>query len=134
MLSSQPSKFEAHGEYAVEVKGDIINLVATGAWNLEAKQRVTVDLLSIVKEKALTRWLLLADISGFELGTPDFEEAGVPSKLQLIEAGLRKVAYVNTGAEKTKISQLARMQPELRGYNWCIFKSACVAKWWLRAA
>lgn len=132
MNVSHPTRFYPHGNYTIDVKGNLINIMASGAWNLEAKKDITSEIISIVQERTLTKWYISADITQFELGTPEFQQEGLICKLRLIELGLKKVAYINKDSSKAKLRQIAQMQPKVRDYRWRLFKCSITAKIWLR--
>lgn len=122
---------QSHGEYSLAVDGELIVVKAFGAWNVEAKQQIIQDILSLRQQLSNARFGLLVDITEFELGTPEFQQVGRQEKLKLINAGLYKTAYINRTGLVTKVQQLKRMQPAHLAHQAEFFLAEKPARAWL---
>jgi hypothetical protein len=61
----------AHGEYAIERRGQIIMLSCTGAWNDYTARQMCQDFLKEAKQICDKPWACLIDVSAWELGPPE---------------------------------------------------------------
>lgn len=125
------TRFFAHGEYSISSCNSHLFVVASGAWNAEAKQAVHYEIISAINYLKRSSWHLIVDITDFELGTPDFQEAGLIGKCKLIELGLQKVVYINKGNKQAGYRQIQAMQPNSNKYAWRLLNSARNAERWL---
>ncbi len=131
MLEGSDTIFVPHGNYTIDIQDNIVKVVAEGAWNLEAKKALITELTLLTRQHHLDNWQLLADVSNFELGTPEFQTQGYISKYILVKLGLQKIAYLNRSGSASKLRQLASMQTKALRYQWRFFADSHAAQQWL---
>lgn len=90
-------KFKSHGDFNIELRGNILITDAFGPWNretaIEFAKECEKALGSIFHQRTFA---LLTDISCWELGTPDIVQIHEFNLQKSIEAGCTCQAVVNS--------------------------------------
>ena len=86
--------FNEHGGFNVSLKGDILVVVVTGAWNAEtakAYEDVVHRCVSAIKGKT---WGLVCNLSEWELCTPDCELMIIDLVTKCRHSGMHREAFI----------------------------------------
>lgn len=123
-------KFNLHGFYKIHRQGQIIEIIASGTWNLEAAQAFMTDMNKAVDGLNGQPFATLVDTQMWDLGTPEFQQGILEGTKSIIERDMVLEAYV-AGIGGVKMAQLKAMTPEFSGYERRFFDSHIEGILWL---
>ncbi|MEW9797446.1 hypothetical protein [Alteromonas sp. CYL-A6] len=103
-------RFPSYGSYALDVSGNVMEVFATGAWNIETAKTFVADMQDIVRTFDNQPWAALMDGRRWVLSTPDCQNYLASAIKDNIRHGLRYSAYV-LDAGMVKRAQLERTHP-----------------------
>ncbi|MCU7553234.1 hypothetical protein OCL06_01325 [Alteromonas sp. ASW11-19] len=103
-------KFPKYGHYALDFSGNVMEVFATGSWNLHTVQSLSSDMQELVHRIGDTPWAALMDGRRWVLSTPDCQQALSEQIKFNIRHGLRRSAYVMENS-MVKKAQLERTHP-----------------------
>ena len=114
-------KFPKYGHYALDFSGNVMEVFATGAWNLNTAEAMALDMQELVHRIDNTPWAALMDGRRWVLSTPDCQKCLSETIKSNISNGLKRSAYV-LDAGMVKKAQLERTHPtensELAKYDY----------------
>ena len=114
-------KFPKYGHYALDFSGNVMEVFATGAWNLNTAEAMAVDMQELVHRIDNMPWAALMDGRRWVLSTPDCQKCLSETVKKNIRNGLKRSAYV-LDAGMVKKAQLERTHPsqdsELARYDY----------------
>lgn len=115
-------RFPKHGNYSLDVSGNVLEVFATGAWNLRTAEAFTDEMHELTDRFENTNWAALIDGRRWVLTTPECQQCITEAIKVNIAKGLRRSAYVlDTGMVKR--AQLEHTHPgktqafNLEGYE-----------------
>ncbi|MDC0602546.1 hypothetical protein OAP14_05895 [Aliiglaciecola sp.] len=124
-------KFKSHGDFNIELRGNILITDAFGPWNretaIEFAKECEKALAPIFHQRAFA---LLTDISCWELGTPDIVQIHEFNLQKSIEAGCTCQAVVNSTG-KIKFEQFNQRSPISKQFERKFFDTKYFAVEWL---
>lgn len=103
-------KFPKYGHYALDFSGNVMEVFATGSWNLHTVQSLSSDMQELVHRIGGAPWAALMDGRRWVLATPDSQQALSEQIRFNIRHGLRRSAYVMENS-MVKKAQLERTYP-----------------------
>jgi hypothetical protein len=86
--------FPAHGEFNIQLKGNILCFDIRGSWNLEAALAFKQQVSTIIKPLKGSRWSCFTILNDWELATPDSEYTVARLIGRCIHYGLEQEALV----------------------------------------
>ncbi|AMJ93262.1 hypothetical protein AVL56_02380 [Alteromonas stellipolaris] len=129
-------RFPKYGNYALDISGNVLEVFATGAWNLKTAEAFTEEMHDLVSRFDDKPWAALLDGRRWVLSTPDTQQIIVDAIKFSITKGLKRSAYVlDTGMVKR--AQLEYTHPakersfDLNGYERNYFQHYFAALNWL---
>tara|TARA_B100001063_G_C16732258_1_gene539993 strand:+ start:216 stop:641 length:426 start_codon:yes stop_codon:yes gene_type:complete len=129
-------RFPKYGNYALDISGNVLEVFATGAWNLKTAEAFTEEMHDLVDRFDDKPWAALLDGRRWVLSTPETQQVLTESIKSSIARGLRRSAYVlDTGMVKR--AQLEYTHPakerafNLQGYERNYFQHYFDALNWL---
>jgi len=99
--------FEAHGEFEISLKGEIVIIQFFHNWNLEGAQKFFNEYKDVVLKNNLKRYGVLSNLSKFEGGTPEAMSAFTNIAEWAVDHGQRARALVlDSGYKKYTIDRI----------------------------
>lgn len=129
-------RFPKYGHYALDVSGNVLEVFATGAWNLKTAQLFVEDMHDLTLRFEKKPWAALMDGRRWVLSTPECQQCLAEAIKINVTNGLRRSAYV-LDSGMVKRAQLERTHPgneidfELPGYQRDYFNTYFDALNWL---
>lgn len=103
-------RFPRYGHYSLDVSGNLLEVFATGAWDLKTAEAMVVDMQDIVRLFEGKPWGALMDGRRWILSTPDCQSCLSEAIKENIRHGLTRAAYV-LDPGMVKRAQLERTHP-----------------------
>ena len=129
-------RFPKYGSYTLDTSGNVLEVFATGAWNLKTTELFIEEMHEIIERFEDTHWAAIIDGRRWVLSTPDSQQCVAEAIKVNISRGLRRAAYVlDTGMVKR--AQLEHTHPgkaqafNLNGYERNYFTHYFEALNWL---
>lgn len=88
-----PTQLE-HGTFSVQVSGDVLYVRCSGTWNYPTAERYVREMTRCGEQLSPGPWCSLADLTNWELGTPDASGLIIRLSATLSELGRRHAAGV----------------------------------------
>lgn len=129
-------RFPKYGHYAFDLSGNVLEIFATGAWNLQTAEMFAVEMHELVDSFKGQQWAALLDGRRWVLSTPECQSCLKEAINVNIAKGLRCSAYV-LDVGMVKRAHLERMHPAndknftFEGYEREYFTSYFDALKWL---
>lgn len=129
-------RFPNYGNYSLDVSGNILEVFATGAWNLRTTENFVEEMHDLTSEFRDQTWAALMDGRRWVLATPECQACLADAIKVNITRGLRRSAYV-LDSGMVKRAQLERTHPakqrefEVAGYEREYFETYFGALNWL---
>ncbi|QJR80489.1 hypothetical protein CA267_006725 [Alteromonas pelagimontana] len=130
-------RFPKYGHYTLEMSGNMLEVFATGAWNLATTEAMVEEMHVMVKEFNHAPWAALMDGRRWIFSTPDCQQVISEAIKRNIDFGLKRSAYV-LDSGMVKKAQLERTHPAIKaeheqaGYQRRYFSSYFAALSWLQ--
>lgn len=130
--------FNQHGEFNVTLRGNILLVVITGAWNVETGKAYRESILKAIEPVKGKCWGLISNVNEWELCTPDCELLTVTLVAECKAQGLKREAVVNSSTESVKldlfhkhaIKHTSETSPD--EFKRCFFETDAEARLWLK--
>ncbi|GGW79390.1 hypothetical protein [Alteromonas halophila] len=103
-------RFPRYGNYTLDISGNVLEVFATGAWNLKTAEAMVVDMQDMVRLFKGAPWAALMDGRRWVLSTPECQNCLSNAIKFNIEHGLKRAAYV-LDPGMIKRAQLERTHP-----------------------
>lgn len=103
-------RFPKYGHYALDASGNILELFATGSWNLATAEEMATDMHILAARFNNKPWAAIMDGRRWILSTPECQNCLTETILKNIELGLKRAAYV-LDPGMVKKAQLERTHP-----------------------
>lgn len=131
-------RFPSYGQYTLDISGNMLEVYATGAWNLATTEALVEELTVLIRSFDNAPWAALLDGRRWVLTTPECQKLLASAINRCIERGLQRSAYV-LDMGMVKRAQIERTHPDhqadgpLANYQRQYFDSYFSALKWLRA-
>ena len=103
-------RFPKYGNYSLDVSGNVLEVFATGAWNLKTTEFFIEEMHELIAKFDNKPWAALMDGRRWVLSTPECQTRLAEAIKVNISRGLTRSAYVlNTGMVRR--AQLERTHP-----------------------
>jgi len=86
--------FPAHGEFDINLKGNILCLDIIGPWNYEASLSFKKEVSTIIEPLQGSKWACFTILSNWELSTPDCENMVARLVGKCVHYGMEQEALV----------------------------------------
>ncbi len=131
-------RFPSYGNYSLDISGNVLEVFATGAWNLRTTQGFVEDMHNLITKFDNTPWATLVDGRRWVLSTPDCQSCLSDAIKTNIACGLKRSAYVlDTGMVKRahleRSDPTTHRDPELAHYQSAYFETYFGALNWLHS-
>lgn len=103
--------FQAHGDFDIQLRGNILFVKAWGAMNAEAESLVYDTVLDAIAPLKGRPWAFLIDSTEWELGTPEFAQKLSEHMETFVKKGLKRGAHV-TGSGCAKRIQIESIKAD----------------------
>ena len=129
-------RFPKYGSYSLDISGNVLEVFATGAWNLRTTELFVEDMHSLITKFDSASWGALMDGRRWVLSESECQACLYEAIKKNIAHGLKRSAYVlDTGMVKR--AQLERTRPtktrdfEVKDYKREYFENYFSALNWL---
>jgi hypothetical protein len=129
-------RFPKYGNFALDISGNVLEVFATGAWNLKTAEAFTEEMYDLVLRFEDKPWAALLDGRRWVLSTPETQQLLTDAIKSNITRGLSRSAYV-LDSGMVKRAQLEYTHPakerafNLQGYERNYFQNYFSALNWL---
>ena len=105
-------RFPKYGNYSLDVSGNVLEVFATGAWNLKTTEFFVEEMHELIAKFDNKPWAALMDGRRWVLSTPECQTRLAEAIKVNISRGLTRSAYVlDTGMVRR--AQLERTHPKV---------------------
>jgi len=129
-------RFPKYGNYSLDISGNVLEVFATGAWNLHTAQAFVEEMHEVIDRFGTAPWAAIIDGRRWVLSTPDSQQCLSDAIKENITRGLHRCAYV-LDSGMVKRAQLEHTHPgkaqafNLQGYERQYFSNYFAALRWL---
>ena len=103
-------RFPKYGNYSLDVSGNVLEVFATGAWNLKTTEFFIEEMHELIAKFDNKPWAALMDGRRWVLSTPECQTRLAEAIKVNISRGLTRSAYV-LGTGMVRRAQLERTHP-----------------------
>ncbi|TDF34903.1 hypothetical protein EYS14_21205 [Alteromonadaceae bacterium M269] len=122
--------FRPHGEFALKIFGNILEMQCKGSWNKETANQAVDSVLKLINENPRERYAMLFNMNEWDCGTPEFQNVISERAYELVDKGITHEAYIFTEGG-LKRYQLTNMMPDDESYEGHFFCNYMDALTWL---
>lgn len=122
--------FKAHGDFKLELRGNILLSHSYGAWNKETALEYVKEATALLAPVINQPWAIITHISDWELATPDCDLIHKVIIGNAVKLGLSREAVVNSKGQ-IKLEQFNLSLPDDNNFQRRIFEDEPAALQWL---
>lgn len=109
-------RFLKSGNFTLDKSGNVVEIFATGAWDLATTEAMMEEVHSLTQDLAHQPWGVLIDCRRWVLTTPECQNAMAKGIRHQIDRGLSRTAYVMDSG-MVKRAQIERTHPDFRQHQ-----------------
>lgn len=106
-------RFPNLGQFSLTVSNDIMEVYATGAWDVGMANMLTEEMAPLAKQFNLRPWAAIIDCRRWVMSTPECQAIVRESIFNNIRHGLCRAAYV-VDVNNIKRTHLERTHPQMK--------------------